>query len=49
MQLVDFATRRRVTVVRLIVDSPIIRHWQTERELPSDVRLTKKSEKTPGP
>lgn len=34
---------------RLIVDSPIIRHWQTESELPSDVRLTRKSEKTPGP
>jgi NADH-quinone oxidoreductase subunit I len=35
---------------QLIVDSPIIRHWQTERELAPDVRLKGKSDtKAPGP
>jgi NADH-quinone oxidoreductase subunit I len=35
---------------KLIVDSPIIRHWQTERELPPDTRLSGKTEsKAPGP
>ncbi len=36
---------------KLIVDSPILRHWQTDEELPPNVRLSEHNESTkaPGP